>query len=114
MKKKLYLLLEMGHDINLCFEKQVNLGRDDKRKRNVILFNPPFNMQVRTCPVCRNYLTATIKVSYSYTSNLDNIIKRLNKGNLNLEVDVRSENKVLCKCRRKNKCPLNGIVAKNV
>lgn len=52
----------------------------------------------------------TLKLSYIYscTSKLDNIIKRLNKINLNFEENVRGGNKNLCNCRRINNCPING------
>lgn len=50
MKIYVSALREEGHNINLCFKDQTNPRTDNisKRKRNIIWFNPPFNIHVKT------------------------------------------------------------------
>lgn len=40
---------------------------------------------------------------------MGNIIKRMNSKNLKLKTDVKGENMVLCNCRTKDNCSLNGL-----
>ena len=95
-----------------------------KRKRNIIWFNPPFNINVSTnvgkcflaivnsCfpkehPLSKIFNKNTVKISYSCTTNVKSIIDGHNKSNLNKQPEQPKQNKT-CNCRDKTKCPLNG------
>ena len=94
-----------------------------RRQRNIIWFNPPFSMNVKT-NIGRRFLTLikqhfdnsrlrkifnknTVKVSYSCMPNIKNIINAHNREIINRE-DRTEEKKKTCNCRQKNQCPLNG------
>ena len=89
--------------------------------KKIIWYNPPFNLQVKTnfgkefLKILDNnfpkqhhlykYLNRrTIKISYSCTKNMENIITNHNKKIINKEQD----NTRNCNCRNKSTCPLNG------
>lgn len=94
--------------------------RENKRKRKIIWYNPPFSQNVKTnigkCfikligkhfprghKLYRIFNKHTLKISYSCTRNVDAIISAHNKKILNPEVQYRD-----CNCRNKNNCPLDN------
>lgn len=105
MKKYLILriyesaLMEEGHKVDLKFANQLNpRNNNNKRRRNVIWFNPLFNIQERTnigkmffTLLRKHFLKGsalkklfnrnTIKNDYSSIGNVNNIIKGLNGRN---------------------------------
>ena len=92
-----------------------------KRQCKIIWFNPPFNLDVST-NVAKIFLNLiekhflrssklhkifnknTVKVSYSCTQNMSQIIKGHNKKIVQKETQETLE----CNCRVKTDCPLNG------
>ena len=92
------------------------------RSRRVIWFNPPYNAEVETNIVKiflklvkkhfhkrhryrKIFNTNTIKLSYSCTPNVKNLIKQHNSSILKSETNT---NKRDCNCRNKNSFPLDG------
>ena len=92
------------------------------RKRNIIWFNPPCNKNVKTnigkifLKLVEKHFSKsnkfhkifnrnTLKVSYSCTENMAQIIKKHNKKITN--TTDKSTNPA-CNCRIKAECPLNG------
>ena len=109
--------LEYKHNHNDINENSNKTKK--QRKRNIIWFNPPFNRDVRT-NIAKTFLKLidkhfprsnklhkifnrnTVKVSYSCTENMEQIIKAHNKK---VSSPKRSE-ELPCNCR--GVCPLNG------
>ena len=92
------------------------------RQRNIIWFNPPFSRNVKTnigkvfLKIVKNrfgknnkYHTIfnrnTLKLSYSCTTNVANLIKGHNNKILNSE---KHQQQKPCNCRQKDQCPLKG------
>ena len=111
-------LHESGYKENLKFEKSPPKKR--QRSRNIIWFNPPFNVAVKDnigklflklidkhFPQPHKYHKIfnrnTIKISYSCTPNLKSIISSHNKSLLQ-QKDAQTPAK--CNCRDKPNCPL--------
>ena len=112
-----------GHKTKLTYNppnhKQNKTRR--KRQRKIIWFNPPFNLYVST-NVAKIFLNLiekhfprssklhkifnknTVKVSYSCTQNMSQVIKGYNKKIIQKEKQETRD----CKCRVKTDCPLNG------
>ena len=100
--------------------EQIQTGRR-KRKRKIIWYNPPFDLQVKT-NVAQNFLQLvdkhfprhhklhkilnrnTVKVSYSCMPNVASQISSHNKSLLAETETSRS----LCNCNDKPSCPLDG------
>ena len=99
--------------------EQNNIRR--KRQRKIIWFNPPFNLDVsinvteiflnliekhfpRSRKLHKIFSKNTVKVSYSCTQNMLQIIKGHNKKTVQKETQETLE----CNCRIKTNCPLNG------
>ncbi|XP_057313453.1 uncharacterized protein LOC130654828 [Hydractinia symbiolongicarpus] len=92
------------------------------RQRKIIWFNPPFSKNVKT-DIGRSFLKIvrknfskdhkyykifnknTLKLSYSCSTNIRNIIKGHNKKVLTSEERQKQQP---CNCRDKSQCPLNG------
>jgi len=98
-----------------------------KRQRNIIWFNPPFSKNVETnigrefrnliekCFPPNHRLRKlfnknNVKLSYSCSPNIKQIIDRHNKTILrqNATPDEKTPTPKLCNCREPNKCPLTG------
>lgn len=92
------------------------------RARKIIWFNPPYNVEVKTNigkiflklvrkhfnkrhPYRKLFNTNTIKLSYSCTPNIKNLIKQHNTNTMkgNNETEKRE-----CNCRNKSDCLLDG------
>lgn len=115
-------LSDSGFNFKMKYEQYANPQRDRKRLRNVIWFNPPFNSSVET-NIGKIFLNLikkhfpksnrlhkvfnrnTLKISYSCTPNMSNIVKQHNNKILN-DNEMRTVRP--CNCRDKSNCPLNG------
>ena len=116
-------LKKCGHTTKLTYtppnHEQNNVRR--KRQRKIIWFNPPFNLDVstnlakiflnliekqfpRSSKLHKIFNKNTVKVSYSCTQNMSQIIKGHNKKIVQKETQETLE----CNCRVKTDCPLNG------
>ena len=119
-------LRNSGHSPTLLFNPNRSPKRN--RKRNIIWFNPPYSKNVRT-NIGKSFLKLidkhfpttnelhkifnrnTVKVSYSCTENIAQIIKKHNKVITSEKRPTQPE----CNCRTKSTCPLNGnCLATNV
>ena len=100
--------------------------RGKNRNRKVVWFNPPFcrltNINIgryflhlldkhfnRDNPLSRIFNRNTVKISYSCTKNMCNILSNHNKRLLNeLTTWDWNPNDESCNCRNKEECPLDG------
>ena len=116
-------LKKCGHTTKLTYNPPNHEQNNARRKRNrkIIWFNPPFNLDVST-NVAKIFLNLiekhfprssklhkifnknTVKVSYSCTQNMSQIIKGHNKKIIQNE----KQGTLDCNCRVKTDCPLNG------
>ena len=111
-------------------ENQHQRRKSRNRSRNIIWFNPPYSQNVRT-NIAKSFLGLVdkhflkshklhkifnrnnLKVSYSCTTSMANIIKSHNQKILNKNNEASNEKK--CNCRNKNLCPLDGAcLTKNI
>lgn len=98
----------------------------ERRRRNVIWFNPPFNRNVQT-NIGRAFINLidkcfptghklrkvfnrnTVKLSYSCTPSMKQVIDGHNKATLRKAKQPEQDRTVkMCNCRNKNDCPLEG------
>lgn len=112
-----------GYKEKITFVDKPN-NRKRPRKRQIIWFNPPFSMNVKT-NVAKRFLTIVdkcfprnhkfrkifnrnkLKVSYSCLPNMAMIVSTHNKKIL-VDAPKPDHEKRTCNCRNKNTCPLNG------
>ena len=118
-------LKSSGYSEHIHYVENQDQGRakSRNRSRNIIWFNPPYSQNVRTnvvksflCLVDKHFPKShklhkifnrnNLKVSYSRTTNMANIIKSYDQKILNENNETSSEKK--CNCRNKNICPLDG------
>ena len=125
-------LKSSGFNQQIHYVENQDQGRTKSRNRsrNIIWFNPPYSQNVRT-NIAKSFLGLinkhfpksnklhkifnrnNLKVSYSCTTNMANIIKSHNQKILNENSTTSSEKK--CNCRNKNLCPLDGTcLTKNI
>ena len=115
-------LAKSGFKESIAFQTK-STNKKKHRSRNIIWFNPPYSMNVRT-NVARKFLNIVsknfpkkhrlnklfnrnnLKVSYSCLPNVASIISGHNKKILNNKI-TKSTTKS-CNCQKKNSCPLNG------
>ena len=115
-------LKSSGYSEEIKYEKKTTTSKRS-RSRNIIWFNPPFSMNVRT-NVAKRFLNIvdknfprthkfrkilnrnTLKVSYSCLPNMSVIISSHNKKVLGEKQPATAE--VQCNCRVKVNCPLDG------
>ena len=114
-----------GYNHNLNFIKTNPAPKNKNRKRKIIWFNPPYNAAIttnfgktflnliskhfpKTCKLYKIINRNTIKLSYSCTSNMGNIIKSHN--NTILMAATKENKEASCNCNKSNKpkCPLKG------
>jgi hypothetical protein len=111
-----------GYKENITFNPDTLKVNARTRYRNIIWFNPPFSISVRT-NVAKLFLGIidkcfpkghkfqklfnrnNVKVSYSCLPNIKNIINAHNK---NILSDTPDNSTQLCNCRQNTLCPLNG------
>ena len=114
-------LTKSGHRAQLKFQKPEGEARRKRKKKNIIWYNPPFNRELKT-NLGKEFLKIldkhfppnhylhkhinrkTVKISYSCTKNMENIIAARNKQILR----KKEEENRKCNCRKKEECPLNG------
>ena len=116
---------ESGHNHKLEFVAPESRKKRKTRSRNIMWFNPPFNMSVTTNvgaaflrlidkhfkkdnPLSKIINRSTVKVSYSCTKNVKSLI---DSHNQKMMQDEKREAPVEpCNCQRHNKpnCPLKG------
>ena len=122
-------LKSSGYNAKIHYvENQYQRKKNRNRSRNIIWSNPPFSQNVRTniaksflCLIDKHFPKShklheifnrnNLKVSYSCTTNMANIIKSHNQKILNENNKASSERK--CNCRNKNLCPLDGACLTN-
>ena len=115
-------LKKSGYTEPLIYIPPKPTGRNPNgRKRKIIWFNPPFNANVstnivkiflrlvdkhfpRSHKLYKIFNRNKVKVSYSCTENMANIIKGHNNNITNAKV----KQQLACNCRVKRNCPLNG------
>ena len=114
-------LKNSGFNGNLKFQN-IQTTRSRNRLRKVIWFNPPYNVEVKTNigkiflklvrkhfhkrhPYRKIFNSNTIKLSYSCTPNVKNLIKQHNTSIMKSNPET---NKRACNCRTKDNCPLDG------
>ena len=102
-----------------------NKTRNRKGKREITWYTPPFSLSVRTnigrqfielvkkhfhpkSPLYKIFNKNTLKLSYSCTGNMKNVIQAHNRKIL------RPQKKTPCNCRKKDLCPLNGDCQESV
>ena len=103
----------------------LNKTRKRKGKRHIIWYTPPFSLSVKTnigrqfielvkkhfhpqSPLYKIFNKNTLKLSYSCTGNMKNVIQAHNRKIL------RPQKKTPCNCRKKDSCPLNGDCQESV
>ena len=110
-----------GHATDFRYASETRKQRKP-RKRNVLWFNPPFNLNVKT-NVARQFLKmidkhfprhhryhklfnrSNVKCSYSCMSNMSAIISNHNAKTLATATEVATRT---CNCRNPQSCPLDG------
>jgi hypothetical protein len=116
-------LKSAGYNTNLKYSPpNPNQPKKDKRKRNIIWYNPPFNSDVKTnvakeflrlidkhfprnSDLHKNFNRNNVKVSYSCMPNMSSIIASHNKKILG---DDNIPTVKTCNCNAENICPLDG------
>ena len=109
-------------DFNTKLSYQNEPSERKNRNRKIIWFNPPYNESVKT-NIGKQFLklvkkhfprhhkynkvfnTNTIKLSYSCSTDMKNLIKQHNSRVL---TEPTSHQEKSCNCRNKNSCPLDG------
>ena len=118
-------LQESGYEHRLVYEEPAQRSNRRSRTRDVMWFNPPYNKSVttnigaaflrlidkhfpKTNPLSRIINRNTVKVSYSCTKNMKQLMQSHNMKILNQEKKESPKKK--CNCQRHNRenCPLNG------
>ena len=123
-------LKSSGHTQKLTYEEKCNGVKDKKkkqRKRNIIWYNPPFNISLRT-DFGRKFLKLiqkhfpkdhklhpiinknNVKLSYSTTKNMKRILQTHNNKILKTIKSDKCESDKICSCpkTRKDQCPLQN------
>ena len=113
-----------GYTERVKYDSEINVSKPPRnRKRNIILYNPPYNKSVFT-NIGRVFLNLldkhfhkehklnkifnrnSVKVSYSCTKKIEHIIKNHNRKITESYIEKNAETS--CNCKEKNKCPLEG------
>ena len=117
-------LKKSGYNYELKFDPSASTPKTKKknRKRNILWFNPPWNSEVKTnvgkeflkivdeCfppenPLSKIFNRKSVKISYSTTPNMEQIITGKNTRVLNNQTE--DPNLKRCNCT-KEECPLDG------
>ena len=120
--KEIYEKALNESDFNTKLSYQNEPSERKNRNRKIIWFNPPYNESVKT-NIGKQFLklvkkhfprhhkynkifnTNTIKLSYSCSTNMKNLIKQHNSRVLS---EPTSHQEKSCNCRNENSCPLDG------
>ena len=117
-------LKENGYTSELQYVPKHQEKRNRIRKRNIIWFNPPFSKNVETNiakrflqlidkhfpssnPLHKIFNRNTLKVSYSTTENMKQIVNKHNKQIIMKKDSTPMVSK--CNCRIQDNCPLDGV-----
>ena len=119
-------LRKAGHSADIVYEGTDNINRKKKRKRNIIYFNPPWSMNIRTkvgakflslvrkhfppgSPLHKIFNLQTLKVSYSTLPNMESLISSHNKKVIAAAQETQEPTSYGCNCLPSvEKCPLDG------
>ena len=124
-------LQNAGYTERVKYDSKINENKPSRsRKRNIIWYNPPYNIGVST-NIGRVFLNLldkhfrkeyklnkifngnSVKVSYSCTSNIEHIIKNHNIKITDCYIEKSSE--ASCNCKEKDQCPLDrNCLVKNI
>ena len=116
-------LAKSGYDVKLKYSPNKKDGEQTERKnrsRNINWYNPPYSQSVVTnlgkkffqiidkhfppgSPLSKIFNRHTVKLSYSCTKNIGDIISGHNK-----KILVPPKKDFGCNCRKKEECPLDG------
>ena len=116
---------DSGYTHELVFEEPATRKKKRRRTRDVLWFNPPWNMAVTTNvgasflrlvdkhfpkgnPLHKILNRNTIKVSYSCTKNIKSIMNSQNQKTIHGTNERVKEDRCNCQRNRKDKCPLKG------
>ena len=123
--------MKQGYKFKLNFDpsetpdEETN-GKDKRRKRSIIWFNPPYSRPVATNvgsqfwevmdkhfppgnPLHQIFNRNKVKMSYRCTPNFDRRIKGHNTKILNtVNNQEEMEPRKTCNCRKKDECPSSG------
>jgi hypothetical protein len=133
-----------NHDLKYMPNENENNKKKRRRSRNIIWFNPPYDMQTKT-KIGKTFLHIldssfpkghklrkifnrnTVKLSYSCMPNIKNVVENHNKKIIGEEkkkeekiidsnnTDYTNTDVKMCNCRQENNCPLDGkCLSKNV
>ncbi|XP_067940660.1 uncharacterized protein [Watersipora subatra] len=115
-------LQQSGYDYKLSYLPKSDQTNKQKRKRNIIWYNPPYSMNVAS-NIGKQFLNIlrtefppghklhkvfnanTIKLSYRCMSNIKSHINAHNKA---LLLPTRGDNSRTCNCRNRASCPMDG------
>ena len=128
---------EAGYDEKLTYDSdQIMASRPTRERRRVVWYNPPYSKNVATNigkeffkllqlhfpkqhPLHSIFNKNTVKLSYSCTTNMDNILKvKAHNAKILLKDIKKDEEEKGCNCRNKaacsvaNKCLKNNVVYK--
>ena len=115
-------LKESGYKESIMFDEKGDSVPKRKRARNIIWYNPPYSMNVKTNIgktflklISRNFPKGhklykifnrnNMKLSYSCMPNIASIIQSHNKQ---IVSDKPNNKDTTCNCRQKENCPLDG------
>ena len=116
-------LKNAGYEFKLQFKpNQLNNMKPRARKRQIVWFNPPWAMNVKTNvggqflklvdkhfpksnPLSKIVNRNTVKISYRTTPNIKKVISSHNAKILR---NAEKQEERSCSCRNKDKCPLDG------
>ena len=119
------ILKKSGYSEGLVYKPNASKPTKRKRQRNIIWYNPPFSLSVKT-NIGRRFLSLikkhfskhkyqkifnsnTIKLSYSCMPNIRNTIRSHNKKvTENHDNETNKKDIKRCSCKSTSTCPLNG------
>jgi len=115
-------LEKSGYKTNFVFKNNTTHNQNNRRKRKIIWFNPPYSDHVQTnigktfFNVLKKHFPSNhryhkifnknnIKLSYSCMPNMESLIAGHNKKILANEKKMKEK---ACNCKFKEECPMNG------
>ena len=117
-------MTKSGYTSELKYLPPMDVPNKRVRRRNIIWFNPPFNMNVKTnvaamflklidkhfplgSPLRKYFNRSTVKVSYSTTKNMKAHLDKHNRQVLKPKLDATGPSGCNCRNVRKEPCPLD-------
>lgn len=119
-------LKESGYKENLKYDPTETTHKTKIRKRDIIWYTPPYSAFLKTRigrevlkildknvpknnPLNKILNRKTVKVCYSCTANIENIMKAHNNKILSQPQQAQPSKNNKCNCRNKNNCPIRGM-----